>query len=73
VSGTSATVNGRTTKTITVQIFKRYNWGNAAGGEPRGNVGPGGLISQNDLAQLNADGMARDYNVWGTYSYTLGG
>ncbi|MER6354763.1 DNRLRE domain-containing protein [Streptomyces sp. NPDC001634] len=73
VSGTSTAVDGTTVETITVNVFKRYNWGNVAGGEPRGNVGPGHLIEQNDLAQLNADGMAQDYNVWGSYSYTLGG
>ena len=73
VSGTSTTVDGTTVETVTVNIFKRYNWGNVAGGDPRDNVGPGKLIEQNDLAQLNADGLAQDYNVWGSYSYNVGG
>ena len=60
-------------KTVTVDVFKRYNWGNIAGGRPRNNVGPGGLIPQNDLARLNTDGYAQDFNVWGTSSFATGG
>jgi hypothetical protein len=65
--------NGRTNHTITVDVFKRYNWGNVAGGKHRDNVGPGSPISQNDLAQLHTDGYAQDFNIWGSYTYTMGG
>lgn len=57
---------------VTVDVFKRYNWGNPVGGAHRGNLGPGGLISQNGIAQLNADGHAWDFNVWGAYTYETG-
>jgi RHS repeat-associated protein len=60
-------------KTITVEVFKRYNWGNPAGGVPRGNVGKWEEINQNDLARLHTDGYAQDYNVWGSYTYSSGG
>ncbi|MFJ5772708.1 DNRLRE domain-containing protein [Streptomyces sp. NPDC093094] len=60
-------------KTITVEVFKRYNWGNPAGGAPRGNVGKWEEINQNDLARLHTDGYAQDYNVWGSYTYEIGG
>ena len=73
VQGSSSTTDGKTTTTVTVDVFKRYNWGNVAGGVPRGDVGPGQLIRQNDLAQIHADGLSQDFNVWGTYSYTIGG
>lgn len=56
-----------------MDVLKRYNWGNVAGGKPRGNVGPRELINQNELAQLHTDGYAQDFNVWGSYSYTVGG
>ncbi|MBA2947606.1 golvesin C-terminal-like domain-containing protein [Streptomyces himalayensis] len=65
--------SGGDNKTITVEIFKRYNWGNPTGGAPRGNVGLFEEINQNDLAQLHTDGYAQDFNVWGSYSYQLGG
>lgn len=61
---------------VTVDLFKRYNWGNPAGGDGRNDLKAlGGLVDlpQNQVAQLNADGMAWDYNVWGTYTYTIGG
>ncbi|MFF4573507.1 DNRLRE domain-containing protein [Streptomyces sp. NPDC001410] len=60
-------------KTITVEVFKRYNWGNPAGGKPRSNVGLFGEVNQNDLARLHTDGWAQDFNVWGSYTYTTGG
>jgi RHS repeat-associated protein len=60
-------------KTITVEVFKRYNWGNPAGGKPRDNVGYFHEVNQNDLARLHTDGYARDYNVWGSYTYSMGG
>jgi hypothetical protein len=63
----------RTVETVTVDVFKRYNWGNPAGGVPRNNLTAlGGLVnvSQNDLAGLNQDGEAHDLNVWGEYTYT---
>ncbi|WP_338703744.1 DNRLRE domain-containing protein [Streptomyces sp. Q6] len=60
-------------KTVTVEVFKRYNFGNPAGGKPRGNVGYLHEVNQNDLARLNTDGYATDYNVWGSYTYSTGG
>ncbi|MFF4826467.1 hypothetical protein [Streptomyces sp. NPDC001312] len=65
--------SGSGNKTITVEIFKRYNWGNPAGGAPRGNVGLFEEVDQNALAQLHTDGFAQDFNVWGSYSYPVGG
>ncbi|MFI2304514.1 DNRLRE domain-containing protein [Actinacidiphila glaucinigra] len=60
-------------KTITVEVFKRYNWGNPVGGKPRDNVGLFKEVDQNALAQLHTDGFAQDFNVWGSYSYAIGG
>lgn len=59
--------------TVTVDIYKRYNWGNPAGGVHRGDVGKGPLkISQNDLAHLNTVGLARDFDVVGHETYRIG-
>jgi len=55
--------------TVTVQVFKRYNFGNPNGGPPRGNIF--GFMPQNELASLNADAMAKDFNVWGTTTYQV--
>ena len=30
-------------------------------------------VNQNALAQLHTDGFAQDFNVWGSYSYAIGG
>ena len=60
-------------ETITVEVFKRYNWGNPVGGKPRDNVGLFEEVNQNALAQLHTDGFAQDFNVWGSYSYAIGG
>jgi RHS repeat-associated protein len=54
---------------ITVDVFKRYNFGNPNGGLPDAAVG--GVIPANAVAQLNADGYARDFNVWGSLSITI--
>lgn len=62
---------------VTVDLFKRYNWGNP-GGNPKDNrndlTALGGLVDipQNQVAQLNADGKTWDYNVWGAYTFTMG-
>ena len=65
----------------TLDVFKAYHWGNPHGGVHRPDIcAPGGnaqynswlCVNQNDIAQLNADGWARDYNVWGTYNYPVG-
>ncbi|WP_435241127.1 hypothetical protein [Streptomyces cucumeris] len=59
--------------TVTVDIYKRYNWGNPAGGEHRNDVGKGPVkISQNDLAHLNTVGLARDFDVIGHETYRIG-
>ncbi|WP_432587772.1 hypothetical protein ABVG11_20920 [Streptomyces sp. HD1123-B1] len=59
--------------TVTVDIYKRYNWGNPAGGDHRNDVGKGPVkISQNDLAHLNTVGLARDFDVVGHETYKIG-
>ncbi|MEU9790551.1 hypothetical protein AB0E27_07950 [Streptomyces sparsogenes] len=59
--------------TVTVDIYKRYNWGNPAGGSDRSDIGKGPLkISQNDLAHLNTAGLARDFDVVGHETYRIG-
>ena len=50
-----------------------YNWGNPVGGKPRDNVGLFEEVNQNALAQLHTDGVAQDFNVWGSSSYAIGG
>ena len=75
VRGARSNIDGVESETVTVDVFKRYDWGNLAGGVPRGPVGgvrsegvPG--VPQNDIERLNLDGDAQDFNVWGQYSYT---
>jgi hypothetical protein len=64
---------------VTVQLFKRYNWGNPAGGHVTNNLmfpqnkGYEVDIPQNTVASLNADDMAEDFNMWGSYSLTWPG
>jgi RHS repeat-associated protein len=55
-----------------VQLFKRYNFGNAE--EDRNDfVAAGGLVrvKQEDLAHLNAVGLAQDFNVVGSAKFSL--
>jgi hypothetical protein len=71
----SVTTSHGIQENVTVDMFKRYNWGNPAGGKPRKDLSfPGGFakISQNDVARLNGDGRAADFNVWGESTYTVG-
>ncbi|HWL87901.1 MAG TPA: hypothetical protein VNO21_18985, partial [Polyangiaceae bacterium] len=59
VRGTPVEVDGVQYQKVTVDVFKRYNWGNPTGGGHRNDLKAlGGLIdiNQNDAAQLNADG-----------------
>jgi hypothetical protein len=53
-------VDNGTSTTVTVDVFKRYNWGNISGGEHRGNIA--GVIPQNSIAQLNTDGWPRSFS-----------
>ncbi|SEN79714.1 hypothetical protein SAMN05216267_1010102 [Actinacidiphila rubida] len=52
-----------------LDVFKRHNWGNVAGGEPRDHVGPGRLIPRKDLARLYTDGYAQDLDVRGSTTF----
>jgi RHS repeat-associated protein len=67
VKGTS---DGRGNTTYTVQMFKRYNFGNAE--EHKSDfVAAHGLVrvKQEGLAHLNAVGLAQDYNVVGSANF----
>lgn len=67
VVGTPVTVGGAPYMKVTTYVFKRYNWGNPDGGGARLDIVRWGIhwLNQNDAAQLNADGEAHDFNVWG--------
>ncbi len=73
VYGTVTVVNGHKTANVTVELFKRYNFGNPAGGKHRADLSIHGLgdLPQNQIAQLNADGLAKDFNVWGSTTYQV--
>lgn len=73
VRGTVTVVDGHKTANVTVELFKRYNFGNPAGGAPRADLSFHGLgdLPQNQIAQLNADGLAKDFNVWGSTTYQV--
>jgi hypothetical protein len=76
VHGTVTTVSGRKVATVTVELFKRYNFGNPNGGTPHPDVtAAGGVIDlpQNNIALLNSDGLAKDFNVWGTTTFQVAG
>lgn len=76
VYGTVNTVSGRKVATVTVELFKRYNFGNPTGGTPHPDLTAiGGLIDlpQNNIALLNSDGLAKDFNVWGTTTFQVAG
>jgi RHS repeat-associated protein len=56
-----------------LNVFKYYAWGNPHGGVPKGNLcAPHTFstlcVSQNAISQLNADGQAQNFDVWGTYN-----
>jgi hypothetical protein len=71
--GRAADVGGRSVESVTVDVFKRYNWGNPAGGPPTSDLSAlRGVIyiRQNDLAALNTNNVAWNYNVWSPYSST---
>ncbi|MES4901262.1 MULTISPECIES: hypothetical protein [unclassified Streptomyces] len=73
VRGNVVDDNGVLKGTVTVDIYKRYNFGNPAGGVHRGDVGKGPVkLSQNDLAHLNTVGLARDFDVVGHETYRIG-
>jgi RHS repeat-associated protein len=61
---------------FTVDVFKYYKWGNPYGGKHRADLCVPHIgfpcITQNSIAQLNADGMARNFDVWGTSSVPSG-
>lgn len=73
VHGTVTLVGGHKTATVTVDLFKRYNYGNPVGGKHRDDLSYHGLgdLPQNQVAQLNADGLAKDFNVWGSATYQV--
>jgi RHS repeat-associated protein len=54
-----------------VDVFKYYKWGNPYGGPARSDLCVPHIhfpcITQNAIAQLNADGKAQNFDVWGTY------
>jgi hypothetical protein len=60
----------RKAMTITVDIFKRYNWGNPNGGPARPDIRILWInLRQNNIARLHSDGFAYDFNVWGRATY----
>jgi hypothetical protein len=76
VYGIPADVDGRAVESVTVDVFKRYNWGNPTGGPPTSDLSALGgaiYIRQNDMAALNTNNLAWDYNVWGSYSFSYYG
>lgn len=54
-----------------VDVFEYYKWGNPYGGPAKADLCVPHIhfpcITQNSIAQLNADGTARNFDVWGTY------
>jgi RHS repeat-associated protein len=57
---------------FSVDVFKYYKWGNPYGGPPKNTLCVPHInfpcIAQNSIAQLNADGLAQNFDVWGTYN-----
>ncbi|MFI6349558.1 hypothetical protein [Streptomyces sp. NPDC050560] len=82
VRGDTTAEGEKLTGEVTVDVYKRYNWGNPAGGKHRDDLGPEGWmgsltsgvfdIKQNDLAHLHTTGMARDYDVIGHETFHIG-
>ncbi|MFE2579624.1 RHS repeat-associated core domain-containing protein [Streptomyces sp. NPDC059378] len=74
VRGDTVMKRGQITGTVTVDVYKRYNWGNIAGGKPRKDLGYGPFrpLKQNDLAHLNSVGLARDFDVIGHQTFNIG-
>lgn len=58
---------------LTLDVYKRYNWGNPYGGKRNILRGPFGIptINQNDLAGLNSAGLAQDFDVFGSNTFQL--
>lgn len=76
VHGTVSTVSGRKVAAVTVELFKRYNFGNPTGGTPHPDITAArGIIDvpQNNAALLNANGLAKDFNIWGTTTFQVTG
>ena len=73
VYGDGVTVDGQPHGTMTIEIYKRYNFGNISRGQQRSVLHakvPGlGVtafsFSQNDLAHLNTVGLTQNYDVVG--------
>ncbi|WP_328912983.1 MULTISPECIES: RHS repeat-associated core domain-containing protein [unclassified Streptomyces] len=64
---------------VTVNVYKRYNWGNPAGGTHRADVGAkiyghivGPKLVQNEMAHLNTVGLAQDFDVLGEAKFNVG-
>jgi hypothetical protein len=67
ISGSSEIVNGVPVGQITLDVYKRYNWGNALPGENRGDIDMKfATVPQNDIAGLHASGLAQDFDVVGS-------
>ncbi|MFI6347501.1 hypothetical protein [Streptomyces sp. NPDC050560] len=73
VRGETVERHGKLTGEVTVDVYKRYNWGNPAGGKGRGDIGWGPVsVRQNDMARLNTTGLAQDYDVIGHETLHVG-
>ncbi|MFE1851402.1 RHS repeat-associated core domain-containing protein [Streptomyces sp. NPDC059489] len=74
VRGDTVMKRGQLTGTVTVDVYKRYNWGNIGGGKPRGDLGVGPFkpLRQNDMAHLNSVGLAHDFDVVGHQTFNVG-
>ncbi|MFD5319636.1 RHS repeat-associated core domain-containing protein [Streptomyces sp. NPDC127098] len=74
VQGAVEIRDGEPVGVIVVDVYKRYNWGNPAGGQPRNDVGVGpARVSQNELASYNTLGLAQDFDVMGRQVIEWGG
>lgn len=75
----SADGSGALHGTVTVDVNKRYNWGDSAGRKHRGDLGQkvhghiiGLKLVQNEMTHLNTVGMAHDFDVMGRAAFSVG-
>ncbi|MFI6586024.1 hypothetical protein [Embleya sp. NPDC050493] len=69
ISGDVKEIDGKIVGDIRVDVSKRYDWGNP-GGKPRADIDLKFTdVPQEDLARLNATGLAQDYDVRGSTTF----
>jgi hypothetical protein len=57
----------------TVLVYKAYNFGGPGGGPGRNDLEMGPFsLSQEDIANLHERGVARDFEITGVYTNSIG-